>query len=240
MVQTSTKTKPVIQDIIVEVADLNISTRLSKGKLASFFAVVKNNVSNEATTVHITSTYANEGADRIALETAIFGAMQEGDNVLFIDIDPNAKSHAAKNGLKPEISLDQNVLDGVSDKAPLLQVSGMTLVYTKLAAQDHSGNLLFNTRQLKELLSQFKTMYDLIIVHSEDSMRTGAASILAPLVDNTVIVIQAERARLPVVKELIDNISASGGKVSGTIMSGRKYYIPRIIYKLFFNSESRD
>jgi len=230
----------MIKDIPVQSVDAAITPRLSKGKLAALLASVKNNVSNEATTVHITSTYSREGADRIALETAIFAAMQEGDNVLFIDVEPTAKSYAAKNALKPQTSLDQYVLDGVTDNAPLLHVASMPLVYTKLAAQDHSGNLLFNTRQLKELLAHFKTTYDVIIVHSEDALKSGAASILAPLVDNTMIVIQAERTRLPVVKELIENIAASGGKIAGTIMSGRKYYIPKFIYKLFFNSESRD
>lgn len=239
MPRTNIKTC-VIKDIPLQAVDAKIETCLSKGKLAAILSAVQNNVSNEATIVHITSTYTREGADRIALEAAVFSATQEGENVLFIDVDPTAKSYAIKNALKPQISLDQYVLDGVNDQAPLMHINGMPLVYTKLAAQDYSGNLLFNTRQLKELLTQFKTVYDVIIVHSEDSLKSGAASILAPLVDSTVIVVQAERARHPVVKELIENITASGGKISGTIMSGRKYYIPKLIYKLFFNSESRD
>jgi len=228
------------QDIPVQSVDVSIKPRLSKGKLASLLASIKKNSANESITLHITSTHAREGSDCIALEAAIFAAMQEGDNVLFIDVNPTAKSYAAKSALNPNVSLDQYVLDGIKDEAPLIHVSAMPLVYTKLAANDHSGNLLYNTRVFKELLTQFKTSYDLIIVHSEGALKSGVGTILAPLVDNNVIVVQADRARHPVVKELIDTITESGGKIAGTIMSGRKYYIPKIIYKLFFNPESRD
>jgi len=240
MSRISAKNTVSSKDIPVQTVEAQINPHLSKGKLAALLAPVKKNTTDEAAILHITSTYANEAADCIALDAASFAAMQEGDNVLFIDVNPKQNSYAAKCALNPQTSLDQYVLDGVTDKAPLLHINGMPLVYTKLAAHDHSGNLLFNTRQLKELMDQFKTMYDLIIVHSENSLKSGAGAILAPLVDSTVIVVQADRARYHVVKELIDTITASGGKIAGTVMSGRKYYIPKFIYRLFFNPESRD
>lgn len=240
MAPANTKTNKVTDGIPVATIDTTITANLSKGKLASILSAVKKNISNEATTIHITSTYAREKADHIALDAAIFAANQEGDNVLLIDIDPVNNNYAVKNNLIPAISLDQFILDEITDQPPLLKLGIMPLTYAKLAAQDHSGNLLFNTRQLKELIAHFKASYNLIIIHSENAMKSGAASILAPLVDGTIIVVQADRTRFPVVKELVENITESGGKIAGTIMSGRRYYIPKFIYGFLFNPESRD
>ena len=238
-VKKGTKTT-AIKDIPMQTVNASIDARLPNAKLSTMLSALENNVSNEATIIHITSAYQSEGVERIALEAALFAATQEEENVLFIDVTPRDSGLASESGLNPAISLDQFVLDGVSDQAPFLHVQDTSLVFTKLTAREHSGNLLFNTRQLKELLTQLKSAYDLIIINSEDSIKTGAASALASLVDNSVIVIEANRTRMPVIEELVDTITNSGGKIAGTVMSGRQYYIPKWVYKLFFNTETRD
>lgn len=234
------KSSKVANNIPVQVVDVKIDANLAQAKLSTMLGALENNVSNEATALHITSAYDREGAERIALESALFAATQEGKNVLFIGVNPTEKSLALRAGLTPPISLDQFVLDNVSDKAPLIQISNTSLFYTKLQAEDQSGNLLYNARQLKELMTYFKTSYELIIIHSENAIKSGSASTLASIVDKNLIVIQADRTRQPVAQQLIDMISNSGGNIAGTVMTGRQYYIPKWVYKLFFNTESRD
>ncbi len=218
----------------------DISVTLPRVKIATILGAIDNNISTEANIIHVTSAYNREGSEQIAFETALFAASQNGKNVIFININPGEKSIANKAGLNPDISLDQFVLDGMTGKAPLMHIEGTSFVYTKLEAEEQNANLLYNTRQLKEVLAYFKTSYDLIIIHSKNAIQSGTAATFAPLSDSSIIVIKADRTRQPVVRELIDIITNSGGKIAGTVMSGRRYYIPKWVYKLFFNADSRD
>lgn len=238
----STNSNIVIKDIPVQTADVAIKSRLPKGKIAALLGAIENNdsIAESGAIIHITSTYNNEGADLIALETALFAATQEGKNVLLIDANPGSQNAATKAGLRPAVSLDEYVLENAKSNAPLVHINNTTCVYAKFSSQDVSGNLLLNTRILRELLKGFRDSYDLVIIHSQDALKSGAGSILAPLTDASIITIQADRTRMPAVEELIEIITSSGGAVSGTIMSGRKYYIPSLVYKLFFGGKSRD
>jgi len=231
-----------LKDIPIQTVDIQTKTRLPNGKIAALLGALENEekVPQSGAIIHITSAYDREGADLIALETALFAAHQEGKKTLFIDANPGTKNAATKAGLRPDTSLDECILDSSKSHAALLHINNTSCMYAKFSAQDSSGNLLLNTRILKELLNELRGEYDLVVVHSQDSIKSGVASILAPLADTSLIVIQADRTRMPVVQELIEIIKASGGSIAGTVMSGRKYYIPGWVYKLLFNVKSRD
>ena len=234
------KASSTVKTIPVAAKSIDFQAQLPNEKLAALLNSLESNEEDSTKIVHISSAYDHEGADLIALEAAIFAATQERKDVLLIDVNPTSRTITQTYGLTPTISLDQLILEGADGDAPLLRIENTSCVYAKLEANEHSANLLYNTRQLKELLSEFRSFYDIIIIHSQNSIKTGVAGILAPLVDHSVIVIEADRTRHQVVKELADSITSNGGTLAGTIMSGRKYYIPRWLYKLFFNSESRD
>ena len=57
--------------------------------------------------------------------------------------------------------------------------------------------------------------------------------------DAVILVIQAERTRAPVAREVLQLINSQNGRVIGAVLTGRKLYIPRHVYNLFYHPENR-
>ncbi len=233
----------------VQITDIEFVQTLPTGELAAILGAIENATAPKETNttnrlVHFTSTYSGESADVIAVETAFFAATQEGKKVLIVDVAPYEKNICAQYGLRPQISLDQYALSLEGNthaaKAPIINIKNTELSYAVLFSEGKQKDRSFNTKIAKEVFSTLRNFYDVIIVHSEGSLKSGVAASLAPLTDGTLLVIQAERTRTPVAKELVETIRNSGGEIIGSVMSNRKYYIPQWLYGLLFKTQGRD
>ncbi len=232
-----------IRDIEIKTTDIHVPKKahLPDMKLASLVNGFDHETAEgQGVAIHITSAYKKEGADHIAIEAAIFAAKKEEKSVLILDIEPDAKGAAIKYGLNPEVTLDAYILDGDRQETPFVNIANTKCVYAKIDADNNSSSLLFNTRQLKRIINEAKSLYDLVIIRSANALQRSTAATLAPLVESTIIAIKADRTRYQVVKELVDLVQDNGGKVTGTVMTNRRYYIPKLLYALFFNADNRD
>jgi len=212
--------------------------------LGSIEGAIERGGDKEGSFIHITSAYKKEDSDLIAFESAVFAATQENKKVLFLDCAREDRSILVKKGLTADISIDQFMQQrqaGQSQSiAAITNIHGTSFSCAQLRSVDDRGQLSLNVQSVKTLFESLRTQYDLIVIHSDNALSSGIAATLAPLTDGSVLVISAERTRTPVVKELRQVIESSGGTVLGSVMSGRKYYIPRWIYKLFFHADNRD
>ncbi len=110
-------------------------------------------------------------------------------------------------------------------------VAGTSVTYTTLRRPGDSSSIIFNLDTLGELLHDLRETYDLVVIPSP-AVATDVLSLsLSRLADASILVIQAERTRLPVVRRTLEILEASGGRVIGTVMNRRRFYIPRWIYR---------
>jgi len=84
--------------------------------------------------------------------------------------------------------------------------------------------------QLEKTIAQARRDYDVVLVDTPAMARSAAALIAAPMVDMTLIVVEAEATRAAVARNLIERIDAAGGEVIGAVLNKRGFYIPRLIY----------
>jgi hypothetical protein len=54
---------------------------------------------------------------------------------------------------------------------------------------------------------------------------------LAPNVDTTLLVVEAERTRSVVAQNLRDRVLDVGGAIGGVVLNKQRYYIPNFIYR---------
>lgn len=200
-----------------QILELNIKKHLSEEKISALLSTIQR---ENTSVIYITSTYSGEGADTLALETAL-GAAQSGDQkVLLIDMITSPKNPALK-ALQKESLVP---LYGSSKQSPFIKIEGTSLYYgTCTRAQKIEG-----------LLEQLRPKSDLIIIMSENALASQSIENYAHATDGGIIVVQAERTRLPVIENLKENIETSGGKILGTVLTERKQHIPNFIYSLFF------
>ena len=55
--------------------------------------------------------------------------------------------------------------------------------------------------------------------------------VITPLVDLTLLVVDADHTRAAVARSLIEQVDAAGGQVLGAILNKRRFPIPPAIYR---------
>lgn len=157
-------------------------------------------------------------------------AQSHDKSVLLIDLNK-----------EDEASLDLTAL-GDSRRLPLpknLKLEEMSLatthipglVVTRGAAHSLLGNYRTPQPQIKAMLDHLKQHYDIVMVAAPPMKDGPLAQKMASMVDVNVMVLEAERTRAPVALRLRDMLLESGGDILGFMLTGRRFHIPKAIYR---------
>jgi len=85
---------------------------------------------------------------------------------------------------------------------------------------------------LKTALDQYRARFDWVVVDGPPITVYSDASILAPLVDGVVLVVEAERTRWEVVSQARRILEESGARILGAVLNRQRYHIPPALYGL--------
>lgn len=215
----------------------NIVLTLPSEKVSGLLQTVLHHLGTNsgASAVQLVSAYTGEGSEPIGFEMA-YAAAQTGKKVLFIDTSARSRFAVLPVAHRNALSLHHVLRDDPPVVSPFLTFAGTSLYFTTLP-ENPQGQILFPTKDMAAaLLAVLRDHFDLIVLQAEDAMRSQAATTLAGLVDGTVIVIEAERTRFPVARQLRQMIEDNGGKVMGAVLNKRRLYIWKTIYALLFRS----
>jgi Mrp family chromosome partitioning ATPase len=69
-----------------------------------------------------------------------------------------------------------------------------------------------------------------VVIDSPAMSQSAAGVVIAPFVDMSLLVVEAERTRAAVARNLIERLDGAGGHVIGAILNKRRFHIPRSIY----------
>jgi hypothetical protein len=87
------------------------------------------------------------------------------------------------------------------------------------------------SEQSRNAFSVLREHFDMILIDAPPLADTGEAILQSALADGVVLVVQAEKTRWQVARHWIDQVEANGGRVLGVILNGKRWYIPRFIYR---------
>ncbi len=214
-----------------------LQTFLSPAKTASALASLRAQIGgDQLAAVHVVSAYQNEGAARVGFELA-YTASQNGKRVLFLDTAETARSFlwgsaASKQTILAQpLSLDHFISGGIHDSSPFYVFEETSLVCASLPS---SSAFLAESSLCHALIKRLKELFAFIVIVSDSVLLTSAVSTFSPQTDGTIIVAQAERNRIPVIKELMQRVQSSKAKIVGTILTQRRKYIPSFLYALLY------
>ena len=87
---------------------------------------------------------------------------------------------------------------------------------------------------LGQLLKSAEDRYDVVLIDAPPLLTSSEAFEAAGLVQNLVLVVRAEKTRYEVLERVKGELEQQDVKIIGTILNGRKRYIPRWIYSWLF------
>lgn len=93
------------------------------------------------------------------------------------------------------------------------------------------GNLRAPLVEARRRLEQLREEYDVVVVAGPSQGLSPITQRLASIVDANIMVVRAEATRSPAATRLRDMILEAGGGLLGFVFTGRKYYIPRWVYR---------
>lgn len=212
-----------------------IQLRHSPTEMASLLGSIQHVLSERVCPiVQFVSAYENEGSGGIAFEVAYTAARQTDKRTLFINLNTTPEPSYSPLAQRLQLSLEAFFRSENPQSSPLASLQGLPLFYTELGAIGHGGLAPVNVGFVRTLFNGLRENFDLIILASDAGISQASATLLGGLSDGTVLVVEAERTRTPVIDELKQKIEAAGGRLIGSVLNKRRFYIPRWIYSLFF------
>ena len=166
------------------------------------------------------SAHEGEGVSSLLLD---IGLIEGGGDrrVLYIDVDPRPGREVVSAFSKQGVGLAR--LPGER----VVQVAGTQLYVTQPVS---SADMASGQTDWRKVLTKARGQYDLILIDPPALQRSAAALAIAPFADITLAVVEAERTRAAVARNLVDRVESAGGEVLGVILNKRRFYIPRMIY----------
>ncbi len=139
-----------------------------------------------------------------------------------------------------------------TEKQPIIQfvssyenenVDRLARELSAFAAHKGKKVLLVNTKDMQKNIE--KAHSDFItanpeswtIITNSGLLSDDLGQSLAKIAHGTIIIVEAENTRAPVVKEVKRLTTSLGGKVIGAVLTNRKFYIPNWLYKILYKSD---
>jgi len=161
------------------------------------------------------------GVTSLVLDFALLAA---GDRrkILILDLDPRPDG-SVTDMLKHRGA----VLSPVGDGKRFIRVGKSNLFVTRLRAD---GASTMNEEDWDKTFTQMKANFDVVLVDAPPLSRSLSALFVAPFVNLTIAVAEAEHSRAPALLNTIERIGGAGGEVAAAIFNKRRFYLPRAIY----------
>ncbi len=183
----------------------------------------------------VTSSGPAEGKTTTLINLGLICA-QSGLRTLLISADLRRPAIARAFGLKREIGLreylegmvDYNaIVKSVSDMAlgelgldEILKFPGIENVFV-ITSGDIPSNpaAVLTSKRFTELITEVKRDFDLILVDSPPVLPIADASIIAPLVDNVLVVYEIGKTARQALMRAKVQIESTGGQITGVILN---------------------
>lgn len=213
-------------------------TVLPSNELVKLYRAILNALPDKANhIIQIASAYEDEGTATIGIETAMIAATMVGKRALFIDTSTQRRG-ITKILSESIVPIDMLLASGKSPGNALAVVEGTNFYYAALRGHTDDSLILANFEGMETLIRDLRHSFDLIVIDSAAILSDTLVSTLCKLADACLLVIEAERTRAPVALQARRIIENNGGKVIGTVLNKRQFYIPQIVYHWLYRSKA--
>jgi len=179
----------------------------------------------------MTSATAGEGVTTLSLFVGISLAARAGHRVCIVDANLRSSGLTRLLGLQGQLGVS-DVCQGLADWSDALRptdTDGLYVVGTGRAGGEAS--VLLGSAAGREMASNLATRFEYVLIDGGRTLGQVEASLLAPNVDGTVLVVRANHTKREVLAKAEAEIRSHGGRVVGSILNRRTFPIPNAVYR---------
>jgi len=183
--------------------------------------------------IMFTSAIKGEGKTTIAASFGRILAIGETERILLADFAvTNPQLHTLFG-----VANDKGIVEYLAGKAELKDVihsldKGVLDLIT--AGNFKGGEMaqpLFNSERMTQFIDAVADGYDYVLIDAPAILDVPETAIIGSYVGGVVMVIHSGKTRREVIKRAIQMVEKLDGKLIGTILNMKKYYIPEFIYR---------
>ncbi len=181
--------------------------------------------------VLMTSATSGEGVTTLSLFVGISLAARAGRSVCVVDANLRSSGLTRWLGLEGQLGVS-DVCQGLAEWSDALrptETEGLYVIGTGRAGGEPS--VLLGSVAGQEMAANLATRFDYVLIDGGRTLGQVEASLLAPSVDGTVLVVRANRTKREVLAKAEKEIRSHGGRVVGSILNRRTFPIPDAVYR---------
>ena len=175
--------------------------------------------------VHLVGAMPGEGVSTLARALAVAAGRRSWCKVALLDLLAEHPSDAAPRD-------DATLLDEFARTGSVtlerIAVSGARLSLGRVT-DTKTGRPNLDT--LRDFYTWARAQFTLIIVDCPPIMRAPDSAVLCGLADGTILVVEADRTRVPVVQRARETLATAGANILGVVLNKRDDLIPSFLYR---------
>lgn len=171
-----------------------------------------------------------DGASRVCAATARTLAMNVSESVCLVDANLRSDS-------LPQILTAINyhgLVDALREEGPIRnftqQLCPDNLWFLSSGAAGSDLASLSRSDRLKTRLAELRTEFDYLLINVPALTLDGTATLLGPLADGAVLVVEANSTHREVARKARESLECANVRLLGAIMNNRTFPIPRALY----------
>ena len=170
--------------------------------------------------IALTSFSASEGKSTVAFQLAASLA-EAGKHVLLLDADLRKSVLPSRLRVKGRVEGLSHYLSGMANVNDLLYETDVEGLYIMFAGKlvPNAAELLGN-KSFERLVKALRDTFDYVIVDTAPLGQVIDCAVIAPVLDGTVMVIDAARNSYKLERRMKAQLEKSGAKILGVILNG--------------------
>lgn len=173
--------------------------------------------------VHLVAATHGEGVSTLARTLAVTAGQRSWCKVALLEL---VAEGATKGGERLTL-LEQFAEDGTVNFEQL-SVAGAPLSLGRLS---DTGAARPRIDKLREFYAWVRERFTLVIVDCPAIMQAPDSAVLCGLADETILVVEADRTRVPVVQRARETLASGGASILGVVLNKREDLIPSFLYR---------
>jgi capsular exopolysaccharide synthesis family protein len=181
--------------------------------------------------VIFSSVDPGEGSSQICAHVGAALACRSSKNVCLVDANLHSPSLHRQFALQNICGLEDMVLGERPLQNMARQLSPANLWMVTAGRRQVEPHALLSSSQLRERLVQLKNDFDYVLIEAPPVGINGTATLLGPLADGVVLVIDANSTRREVARSAKTSLERANVRLLGAVLNDRTFPIPDAIYR---------
>ena len=195
--------------------------------MAAAFATVSSQLCDNASLViHFTSAMPGEGVSTVAREFAFLAGQANWCSTLLLDGRSSGGGQASWFRLPSLPDIGQSLQTAATMDVVHVQCGNGAYSLASLAEGGVNDPMV-----VRHCYRRLRETFRLTIVDCSPVMTSPDTAALSRFADGVILVIEAEKTKIPVIVRSREEIESADGVVRGVILNKRRQYIPDAIYK---------